>query len=167
MNSTEANVISSFTTDGSFAFPTIGSPCGYSVEGKEILLLDDDGREVARGEAGEIAVKSAYLPSGYWDERERSGLDFGTSSQNGKERTILTGDIGRIRADGFLIHIGRKDSMVKIRGFRVEIGEIERALLSHPLVKEAAVIAWEREAGGEISGRLCGCAPASRRPHSQ
>ena len=43
--------------------------------------------------------------------------------------------------------MGRKDSMVKIRGFRVEIGEIERALLSHPLVKEAAVIAWEREAG--------------------
>ena len=144
MNSTEANVISSFTTDGSFAFPALGSPCGYSVEGKEILLLDDDGREVARGEAGEIAVKSAYLPSGYWDERERSGLDSGTSSQNGKERTILTGDIGRIRADGFLIHMGRKDSMVKIRGFRVEIGEVERALLSHPLVKDAAVAAWER-----------------------
>ena len=89
MNSTEANVISSFTTDGSLAFPAIGSPCGYSVEGKEILLLDDDGREVARGEAGEIAVKSAYLPPGYWDERERSGLDFGTSSHNGKERTIF------------------------------------------------------------------------------
>ena len=147
MNSTEANIISSFITDGSWAFPDSGSPCGYAVEGKEILLLDNDGRAVARGEPGEIAVKSAYLPSGYWDPRERSGLDFDTSSQNAKERTILTGDIGRIRADGFLIHIGRKDSMVKIRGFRVEIGEIERALLSHPLVKEAAVIAWEREAG--------------------
>jgi amino acid adenylation domain-containing protein len=144
MNSTEANIISSFITDGNCAFPDSGSPCGYAVEGKEILLLDDDGRAVVRGEPGEIAVKSAYLPSGYWDPRERSGLGFDTASQNAKERTILTGDIGRIRADGFLIHMGRKDSMVKIRGFRVEIVEIERALLSHPLVKDAAVKAWER-----------------------
>ena len=46
--------------------------------------------------------------------------------------------------DGFVVHLGRRDLMLKIRGFRVEIGEIERALLSHPMVKEAGVVAWDR-----------------------
>ena len=47
--------------------------------------------------------------------------------------------------DGFLVHLGRKDLMVKIRGFRVEISEVERCLLGHPQVSEAAVTVWERE----------------------
>ncbi len=48
-------------------------------------------------------------------------------------------------SDGFLVHVGRKDLMVKIRGFRVEISEVERTLLSHPQISEAAVAVWERE----------------------
>ena len=49
--------------------------------------------------------------------------------------------------DGFVIHLGRKDFMVKIRGHRVEIGEIECALLAHSLIADAVVVAWEREDG--------------------
>ena len=54
-------------------------------------------------------------------------------------------------ADGFLIHLGRKDFMVKIRGYRVELGEIETALLAHPQIKDAGVVAWDREPGENYS----------------
>ena len=145
MNSTEANVICSLVTDGSFCFPEFGSPAGFSVPGKQILLLDDDGAEVGLGELGEIAVKSRFLPPGYWDNLEINGIKFGSGPSGADERLCLTGDLGRMLPDGFLIHLGRKDFMVKIRGYRVEIGEIERALLAHPLIKDAGVVAWERE----------------------
>ena len=61
------------------------------------------------------------------------------------ERVYLTGDLGRMLPDGFIIHLGRTDLMVKIRGYRVEPAEIEKALLAHPQVTEVAVVAWDRE----------------------
>ena len=146
MNSTEANVICSFVTDGNFCFPEKGSPAGYPVLGKKILLLDDNGCEVAYGEVGEITVKSRYLPLGYWDNPEINAVKF-DSGPSSDERACLTGDLGRMLPDGFLIYLGRKDSMVKIRGYRVETSEIEAALLSYPHVIDAGVVAWEREVG--------------------
>jgi acyl carrier protein len=61
------------------------------------------------------------------------------------ERIYLTGDLGHFEADGLLVHLGRKDLMVKIRGYRVEPGEVERSLLMHPEIEEAAVVAWSGE----------------------
>ena len=120
LNSTEANVISSFVTDGTFCFPENGYPVGYPAPDKEVLLLDENALEVAHGQIGEICVKSRYLPPGYW---ERSAT---RSPANGAaEAMFLTGDLGRVLPDGLLIHLGRKDSMVKIRGYRVELSEIE------------------------------------------
>jgi acyl carrier protein len=55
--------------------------------------------------------------------------------------------MGRVLPDGFVIHLGRKDLMVKIRGFRVEFNEVERALLAYPQIQEAAVAAWEKDPG--------------------
>ena len=147
MNSTEANVICSFLTDGSYAFPDRGAPAGYPVTGKAISLLDEDGCEVAPGEAGEIAVQSAYFPVGSWDDRDLMGIQMGADPMSRSERTILTGDIGRILPDGLVIHLGRKDSMVKIRGYRVDLSEIEQVLQGHPEIKDSCVVAWDFEPG--------------------
>ncbi|HSK29920.1 MAG TPA: phosphopantetheine-binding protein, partial [Candidatus Limnocylindria bacterium] len=63
------------------------------------------------------------------------------------DRVYLTGDMGRMMPDGLLIHLGRKDSMVKIRGYQVEIGEVEKTLMSHPNINDAVVLAQWREPG--------------------
>jgi hypothetical protein len=126
-------------------FPEEGVPVGYPAPGKKVLLLDENGHEVGPGEMGEIAVKSRFLSVGYWRKPELTNAKFLADPNGDDERTYLTGDLGRLLPDGFLIHVGRQDSMVKIRGYRVELSEIERALLTHPQVKEAAVRTWNRD----------------------
>ena len=145
LTSTETNAICSFVTDEAFVFPKHGAPVGYPIRGKRILLLDENGHEVTRGEIGEISVKSRYLSLGYWRRPDLTEARFLPDPDGGDERIYLTGDMGRMLPDGFLIHLGRKDFMVKIRGYRVEPGEIERALLSHSAVKDAGVVACDRE----------------------
>jgi amino acid adenylation domain-containing protein len=122
-------------------------PVGYAVEDKEILLLDERNREVGVNEVGEIAVKSRYLSPGYWRRPYLNQRKFLPDPNQGNERLYLTGDLGRILPDGCLVYLGRKDLRVKVRGYGVELGEIERTLLAHPGVKEAAVVAWDRERG--------------------
>jgi hypothetical protein len=147
MGATEAGCVACAVVDRSFSFPQKGTPAGFTREQKKVLILDDDGRQLDAGEVGEIAVKSRYLAQEYWKNPELTKRKFLPSSDRSGERIYLTGDLGLLRPDGFLIHLGRKDFMVKIRGYRVELGEIERALLTHPGIKEAAVVAWEREPG--------------------
>jgi len=147
MGSTETGGICSAVVGRTFSFPNEGSPIGYPYPGKKVLLLDEDGHEVGRNEVGEIAVKSRYLSVGYWRRQELTESKFLTDPNSVDERIYLTGDLGRILPDGSFIHLGRKDFMVKIRGYRVEIGEIERNLLGHPAIKEAAVIARVDEIG--------------------
>jgi amino acid adenylation domain-containing protein len=147
MGSAEAGGVCSAQVGHNFSFPKEGSPIGYPRQGKKILLLDDDGGEVKPGEVGEIAVKSRYLKPGYWRKPELSDAKFLNDPSGGEERIYRTGDLGRMMPDGFFVHLGRKDLMVKIRGFTVQIGEVENTLLKHPKVKEAAVVAWDGEPG--------------------
>jgi amino acid adenylation domain-containing protein len=148
MGSTEARGICSAIVDQTFAYPVEGTPIGYARRHHKVLLLDQNGREVRTGEIGEIAVKSRNLTSGYWNQPDLTETKFQPTGND--ERLFLTGDLGCMRADGFLIHLGRKDLMVKIRGYRVDISEIERAMLEHPGIKDAGVRAWER-----IPGEKC------------
>jgi amino acid adenylation domain-containing protein len=147
MGATEAPCIASAVVDHNFSFPGRGTPTGYSRGRKKVLLLDEDGKEVAVGAIGEIAVQSRYLAKEYWHQPELTKAKFLPVPDSAGERIYLTGDLGQFQPDGLLVHLGRKDFMVKIRGYRVELGEIERVLLTHPEVREAAVTAWEREAG--------------------
>ena len=122
-------------------------PAGYAADGAEILVLDDAGRRLGPDHVGDIALKSRYLSPGYWRRPDLTRAAFRPDPDGSAARIYLTGDVGRLRPDGLLLYLGRKDRMVKIRGHRVEVAEVETVLTAHPRVKEAAVVAAEQEAG--------------------
>jgi amino acid adenylation domain-containing protein len=123
-------------------------PLGFPLEGNDILLLDDDGNDVGIGAIGEITVRSFYLAEGYWRNERLSGEKFCSDPRNSKKRVYRTGDLAYRLADGCLVHAGRKDFQTKIRGHRVEISEVEIALLRYKGVKQAAVVARTDEERG-------------------
>jgi acyl-coenzyme A synthetase/AMP-(fatty) acid ligase/acyl carrier protein len=152
LSSSEAGLVCYNFIDQNTALGNMRVPVGYSVQDKKVFLVNDTGTEVPRGQVGEIAVQSRYLSSGYWRDTELSTnkVRFLADPGGGNERILLTGDLGLMGLDGSLIHMGRKDFMIKIRGYRVEIGEIEQALLLHPHVVNAGVADWERESGDKF-----------------
>ncbi len=115
-------------------------PVGYPTEDNAVRLVDDDGNEVPSGQIGEIVACSRYLSPGYWKRDELTRAVFSRDGADPTLRSYRTGDVGYRRADGCLVCVGRKDSQIKIRGYRVETAEIERVLLTHPGVAEAVVI---------------------------
>ena len=145
--STEAGPIRMYFLDRETRLTTTNVPAGYPVEHMEILLLDVAGSPVGPERAGEIVIKSRYFAAGYWRKPELTAATFLPAPDGGDERIFRTGDLGRMRPDGCLEVVGRRDSMVKIRGYRVEPTEVELALLELPAVREAAVVAREDAAG--------------------
>jgi acyl-coenzyme A synthetase/AMP-(fatty) acid ligase/acyl carrier protein len=115
-------------------------PAGYPVDGMHVLLLDDHGKELGLNQSGEIAVRSRFLSSGYWRRPEQTREKFFSEPQTEEERVHLTGDLGKISENGCLELFGRKDFQVKIRSFRVDVGEVEAVLAVHPGVKEITVV---------------------------
>lgn len=115
---------------------------GWPVTGMEIILLDENGREIHNGETGEIVVRSRYLSPGYWRNESLTAERF---SENGDgQRVFRSGDLGRRLENGALIFMGRKDALVKIHGYRVELSEIEIALQQLPEI-EAAIVLTQTE----------------------
>jgi acyl-coenzyme A synthetase/AMP-(fatty) acid ligase/thioesterase domain-containing protein len=115
-------------------------PLGYPIEGHEILLLDESGGEAGAGELGEITVRSAYLALEYWRRADLTKAAFLPDPEGGNKRIYRTGDLGQMLPDGQLVHRGRKDHMVKVRGYRVELPEVEVALSEIDSVSEAVVM---------------------------
>jgi amino acid adenylation domain-containing protein len=160
MGSTETLVICTAVVDAKFKFPKEGTLAGYPAPDKHVVLLDDAGKEAGRDEVGEIAVKSRYMPRGYWRVSQPDRYRYLPDLAGGAEQIYMTGDLGRMLPDGFMIHLGRKDHMVKIRGYRVNIGEAERVLAEHSKVKNAAVIARDLGSGEKsLIGYLVPLAP--------
>ncbi len=122
-------------------------PVGYAVQDKDILLLDEEGKVLGVNQIGEITVKSQYLASGYWRKPDLTQATFLSDPIDKSKRIYRTGDLGLFLPDGCLVHVGRKDFQVKIRGQRIEIAEIEMALLNHTAIKEAVILARETKAG--------------------
>ena len=123
-------------------------PVGYPVDDTAILLLDAGGKP---GKIrGEIAVRSAFTALGYWRAPALSAAAFGPDPEGGTQRIYRTGDLGRILPDGQLEFLGRRDHQVKIRGIRVEPGEIETTLAQHPAVRESVVIARDDATGAKV-----------------
>ena len=147
MGSTETGSAASAIVDHHFTFPLEGTPIGYPQHGRTILVVDEQHREVGPGEVGEIAVKGRCISRGYWRRPDLTREKFLPDPTGGDERIFLTGDLGRRLPDGLFVHLSRKDSLVKIRGYRVELAEVEKALATHRDVREAAVVAWDRAPG--------------------
>ena len=122
-------------------------PVGYLASGKTIQLVDDDGELAAIGQTGEIVVKSRYVSPGYWRQPELSRTAFPVDPLDGQMRVYHTGDIGAMAPDGCLVHLGRTDFQVKIRGNKVNFTAIETALRELEIVQEAAVIAVDDDNG--------------------
>ncbi len=116
-------------------------PLGRPAEGVEIELLDATGEPVAADTPGEIAISGIDLVSGYWrQEEDRSDSPFGVSVDSPALR-YRTGDLARRGEDGALEYLGRAGAQVKIRGLRIDLAEVERALAELPDVADAAVVA--------------------------
>ena len=123
-------------------------PVGYPFEGIGVELMDDLGEGVEPGRIGEIVIQSRYLCLGYREGRNLNTEAFQPDPEGGDRRIYRTGDLGRIRPDGCVEHLGRNDSQVKIRGYRVEVTEIERVLVDLDGVKEAVIVPVEGVSGG-------------------
>jgi amino acid adenylation domain-containing protein len=145
----ETQAISYFFIDKQTEISAERVPVGYPVEGNEIVVLDDGGKPVGPGQIGEIAIRSPYLASGYWRNPELTRAKFLADPMGGENRMYLTGDLGYLLADSCLVHVGRKDFQVKIRGHRVEVTAVETALHEIPSVRQAAVITQSDSTNGD------------------
>lgn len=121
-------------------------PIGGPVSGDRAVVRDREGREAAPGEEGELWVAGPSVMLGYWNLPERTAEAF---IEEPGARWYRTGDIVREAGDGFEF-LGRRDRMVKRRGYRVELGEIETALHASERVREAAVVAGADDDGGVV-----------------
>lgn len=117
---------------------------GRPLPGVLVRIVDQRLREVAPGETGQVAVAGPGLARGYLRRAALTAKSFVPLPDSKKPgaRFYLTGDLGRWLEDGELEVLGRVDEQVKVRGFRIEPGEIEALLERHPTVRRAAVVVW-------------------------
>src|SRR5262249_34237916 len=133
--------------DGDASLATV--PIGRPISNTEIYLLSHELTPVPIGVAGEIYIGGAGLALGYLNHADLAAARFlpHPFSEEPGSRLYKTGDVGRYRADGTLEFLGRCDEQLKVRGFRVEPGEIEMLLKKHPAIRDALVMAHQDEAG--------------------
>lgn len=138
-------------------------PAGLPLHGKEVFLVDEDRRPVPDGETGEIAVRSAYLSRGYWKRPDLNAqvFDFGQGGRG--PATFYTGDLGTRDPQGWIRVTGRKDLQLKVRGYRVEPGEIESALLGFTGI-QAAVVTMGETSGQKVLEAYLQPSPGHRDP---
>jgi surfactin synthase thioesterase subunit len=115
-------------------------PLGRPVSNVRVYVVDEDLQPVPLGAAGLIAFSGVCVGRGYINDPERTRQCYMTDPHREGQRLYLGGDYGRWRPDGKLEFLGRRDSQVKISGFRIEIGEIENTLLRVPGVRDGAVV---------------------------
>ena len=159
-------------------------PIGRPLNGRQLYVLDDALNPVPEGVAGELYIGGELLARGYVNQPELTAERFianpfagidGTDGEAGTDiacetdgavtvgagtgagsRLYRTGDIVRWNAQGQLEYLGRADEQVKVRGFRVELGEVEAQLLKQPGVREAVVVARETPQGTQLAGYVSG-----------
>src|SRR5208283_3597056 len=116
-------------------------PVGQPPDGARVLIRRDDGSEAEREEIGEIVVSSPHVSPGYWRRPELNAVAFAPDPLIPGWRFYVTDDLGRIDREGNLHFLGRKGSRIKLRGYSVDLTEIEGAIWAYPGVTKAAVLA--------------------------
>ncbi|HEY0544285.1 MAG TPA: amino acid adenylation domain-containing protein [Pyrinomonadaceae bacterium] len=124
-------------------------PIGRAVSNVRIYLLDEEMQPAPVGVTGEVFVGGDGLARGYLNRAAQTAERFipDPFGNVAGGRLYRTGDLARYRADGVLEYVGRRDSQVKVRGFRVEVGEVEAVLKEHVKIKQAAVVPFDDESG--------------------
>lgn len=114
---------------------------GRAIANTQLYILDRNLEPVPVGVIGEIYVAGAGLARGYQNRPELTAERFVANPFASGERMYRTGDLGRYWPDGSVEYVGRMDHQVKVRGYRMELGEIESVFLTHPAVKDVVVTA--------------------------
>ena len=147
LSSSECFVCTEYYLDGNTEIAGEDMPVGYPVPGREILLVDDSGAQVGFNEVGEIVVRSAYISPGYWRNPKLTVSKFKQDPEDPNKRLYFTGDLGLMLPDGCLIHKGRKDGRIKVRGYGVDLNEVEAVLRSHKAIRDAVVVDRKDKSG--------------------
>lgn len=145
---TETNVCTCFEPgawDGALDKPL---PIGRACSGDQVWAVKEDGSRVEPTETGELVVSGPTVMQGYWGQLAQGN------------RPYFTGDLVRLGTDGVYSYVGRRDEMRKVRGYRIEPGEIEAVLAEHPAIHEVAVIVT----GEAMEARLVACAVSKTEP---
>lgn len=137
--STETTGIALANTPGeNLVYGSVGKPCPTY----ETRIVDEKGKDVATGEIGELIFKGPAVVTGYYEE--------GQGNSSFRAGWYYSGDLGRRDINGNFFFVDRKSGMMKVAGLKVYPMEVELALMEHPYIKEAAVIASKDKLRGEV-----------------
>ncbi|MCC2442991.1 non-ribosomal peptide synthetase [Bacillus cereus] len=127
-------------------------PIGKPIANTHVYILNKDGQLCPFEAKGEICIGGIGMTIGYFNKEDLTEKAFTKHPETG-ERLYCTGDLGLLRPDGIIEYLGRKDDQVQVRGYRVELKEVERAVSNFHLIKETAVIAQVDSHG--VTNLLC------------
>ena len=160
---TETNVCTVYPLPPGAAWNDEPVPIGRPCANTELVVVGTDGEEAPAGEPGELLVRGPSTMQGYWGRPELTAEAFSNRSLEPprEERFYRTGDLVRSDAEGNYHFLGRRDRQIKLRGFRIELDEIEGALLAHEDVEQAAVYLAAGDDGSASIEAAVVCAPGS------
>ena len=128
-------------------------PIGHPIDNLQLYVVDDNGRRLPVGAAGELWISGPQVGRGYLNRPEKTKESYIANPFDDKapyDRVYRTGDIVRYRTDGNIEFVGRNDGQVKIRGFRVETKEVEAVIREFPGVQDVTVQAFDAPSGGKF-----------------
>src|SRR5262249_17623891 len=137
-------------------------PIGRAIDNVRIHILDRQGHLLPQGIPGELCIAGAGVGLGYLNDPERTNTAFVRDpfAASDTARMYRTGDRARLRPDGVIEFLGRLDFQMKIRGHRIEAGEIEAVLERHPAIRQAVVHLWVAPTGDRMAAYLVPTNPA-------
>jgi acyl-coenzyme A synthetase/AMP-(fatty) acid ligase len=140
---TETNVCTWYEVPSLAADGAEPVPIGKPIADVEVFAVTEDGRQVARGEVGELLVRGSTVMRGYWGDPERTSRSLVPHPfrEEPRDPVYRTGDLAVQDESGSWRYLGRRDGQIKSRGYRIELGEIEAALYAHSGVTECAAVA--------------------------
>ena len=147
LNSTETGPACAYTMDHHTVLAADDVPVGHALPGKSVFVVDDDGQQAAPHTPGEIVVRSRHLCRGYWRNPELTASKFTPDPDGSDEVLYHTGDVGVMLPVGSLVHKGRKDFRVKIRGYGVDLVDVQKQLSLHPDIGDAVAAPVKNDKG--------------------